>query len=175
VFEALQSRGLLRCPQDCQQTGGYILIFWTKNFFFILDSFFVKTVGKEGTEEKGRDSREKEQRERMAAQRRLAKELADCKRSPLENMSLTLKGDNLFEWSATLIGPQDSPYAGGVFFLDVVFPEEYPFKAPKITFLTKVYHPNVASNGVITYCCFDKLIFQLLIFQLYCSTFVWTF
>jgi ubiquitin-conjugating enzyme E2 D/E len=39
---------------------------------------------------------------------------------------------NLFEWSSTIEGPENSPYAGGTFLLDIIFTEEYPFKAPKV-------------------------------------------
>lgn len=52
------------------------------------------------------------------------------------------------------MGPPDSPYAGGVFFLSIQFPTDYPFKAPKISFTTKIYHPNINSNGNI---CLDIL------------------
>jgi ubiquitin-conjugating enzyme E2 D/E len=52
------------------------------------------------------------------------------------------------------MGPSDSPYSGGVFFLSIHFPTDYPFKPPKVNFTTKIYHPNINSNGSI---CLDIL------------------
>ncbi|AQK97238.1 Putative ubiquitin-conjugating enzyme family [Zea mays] len=34
-------------------------------------------------------------------------------------------------------------HIGGVFKLELFLPEEYPMAAPKVRFLTKIYHPNI--------------------------------
>ena len=48
----------------------------------------------------------------------------------------------------------NKPFPGGVFFLNINFPTDYPFKPPKFTFTTRIYHPNINSNGAI---CLDIL------------------
>ncbi|CAL9152974.1 unnamed protein product [Musa hybrid cultivar] len=62
--------------------------------------------------------------------------------------------EDMFHWQATIMGPSDSPYAGGVFLVTIHFPPDYPFKPPKVSFRTKVFHPNINSNGSI---CLDIL------------------
>ncbi|CAN0449543.1 unnamed protein product [Ectocarpus sp. 12 AP-2014] len=62
--------------------------------------------------------------------------------------------DNLFEWTATLCGSEDTAYEGLTYKLKLVFPETYPYKAPLITFETPCFHPNVDEHGNI---CLDIL------------------
>jgi len=57
--------------------------------------------------------------------------------------------DNLHFWRALIEGPSDSPFAGGVFALNVVLPSDYPLSPPKITFETPIYHCNVSDSGKI--------------------------
>ena len=89
------------------------------------------------------------------ALRRITKELNDIQKDPPTNCSAgPVSQEDMFSWSATIMGPSDSPYQGGVFFLSIKFPSDYPFKPPKLTFQTRIYHPNINSNGSI---CLDIL------------------
>jgi ubiquitin-conjugating enzyme E2 D/E len=88
------------------------------------------------------------------ALRRITRELADLKADPPANCSAGPEGDDLFRWEGVIFGPSDSPFAGGVYKVKIIFPADYPFKCPTVTFATKIYHPNINSAGVI---CLDIL------------------
>ncbi|XP_037523313.1 LOW QUALITY PROTEIN: mucin-5AC-like [Rhipicephalus sanguineus] len=86
-----------------------------------------------------------------AATDRILEELNDVARDPPPNCSAGLvHSDDLFNWRAVIVGPQGTPYEGGMFHLHISFPDDYPHSPPKVTFKTKIYHPNVSDEGDIS-------------------------
>ena len=79
-------------------------------------------------------------------QRLLAEPVPGIKAEPDES--------NARYFHVVIAGPQDSPFEGGTFKLELFLPEEYPMAAPKVRFMTKIYHPNVDKLGRI---CLDIL------------------
>lgn len=84
----------------------------------------------------------------IMAEKRLNKELQDVSLMPLpDGWTYGPSGDSTFDWTATIIGPSGSPYEGGVFFLELIFSADYPFKSPKIKFITRIYHLNISKGS----------------------------
>ncbi|CDY68475.1 BnaCnng59170D [Brassica napus] len=44
----------------------------------------------------------------------------------------SLDSNDLFKWNAMIQGPYSSPYAGGMFSINIKFFKNYPFSAPKV-------------------------------------------
>jgi len=86
---------------------------------------------------------------------RLRKELKSFDEKETDNVSAGMIADDITHWEAIIIGPTDTPYANEIMNLDIKFPEDYPFKPPKIKFTKPIWHPNInSSSGDI---CLDIL------------------
>ncbi|XP_022717263.1 ubiquitin-conjugating enzyme E2 36-like [Durio zibethinus] len=86
--------------------------------------------------------------------RRIIKETQRLLSEPAPGISASPSEDNMRYFNVMILGPTQSPYEGGVFKLELFLPEEYPMAAPKVRFLTKIYHPNIDKLGRI---CLDIL------------------
>jgi len=55
-------------------------------------------------------------------------------------------------------GPADTPYSGGLFTVDIIIPQEYPFTPPKMKFTTKgifvMTHIAYVKILIVTLLCF---------------------
>ena len=79
----------------------------------------------------------------------LKKEYDNLQRDPILSLGCTvgLVKNDIFHWKITLIGPVDTPYAGGLFILTTDFPEKYPEQKPEVKFVNKIYHLNVSPRS----------------------------
>ncbi|CAG2119066.1 unnamed protein product [Medioppia subpectinata] len=91
------------------------------------------------------------------ALKRIHKKLAELQRDPPPGCTAAPIGADYSQWTGTIEGPPDTPYSGGVFKVVIVFPADYPFKAPLIYFTTRIFHPNISRSGTI---CLDTLTYN---------------
>lgn len=85
---------------------------------------------------------------------RIIKETQRLQAEPVEGVNATPYEDNMRYFNVIIAGPVGTPYEGGIFRLELFLPGEYPMTAPKVRFLTKIYHPNIDRLGRI---CLDIL------------------
>jgi ubiquitin-protein ligase len=88
--------------------------------------------------------------------RRLQKDLKELRDSeiPLVGVSAAPLDDSIFTWHGNIRAPADSVYAGAVFHIEMIFPQDYPCSPPSLTiFACKINHPNVFGNVL----CLDML------------------
>lgn len=68
----------------------------------------------------------------------------------IDNCSVGLVDESVYDiWEAKILGPTGTIFEGGIFTLRIEFPNSYPSSPPKITMLTKMYHPNINDLGQI--------------------------
>ncbi|GFR82347.1 ubiquitin-conjugating enzyme E2 N [Elysia marginata] len=86
--------------------------------------------------------------------RRIIKETQRLMAEPVSGITAVPDEHNSRYFHVVVAGPSQSPYEGGLFKLELFLPEEYPMSAPKVRFMTKIYHPNIDKLGRI---CLDIL------------------
>lgn len=87
------------------------------------------------------------------ARLRLMTDLKLSRQEPPEGCSASpLSEENLFVWGATIFGPPETPWEGGVYALRLTFTEAYPEKPPRVRFTCEMFHPNVYTDGTL---CLD--------------------
>lgn len=86
--------------------------------------------------------------------RRIVKETQRLVSEPVPGITAFPADDNARYFNVVIDGPAETPFEGGKFKLELFLPEEYPMAAPKVRFMTKIYHPNVDKLGRI---CLDIL------------------
>ncbi|KAK4228598.1 ubiquitin-conjugating enzyme [Podospora fimiseda] len=85
--------------------------------------------------------------------KRLVRELADCHQNPPVGLTISVPDEsNLYKWHVIVHGPPNTVYAGGNFGIVVNLPRDYPFRAPVVTFATRIYHPNVTNDNLGNIC-----------------------
>jgi len=52
-----------------------------------------------------------------------------------------------FKWEFTLIGIHNTPFEGNLIYGYILFPHSFPNDPPSIHFTSKMYHPNIGTDG----------------------------
>ncbi|EEA27434.1 hypothetical protein TMatcc_004275 [Talaromyces marneffei ATCC 18224] len=89
----------------------------------------------------------------MGSMKRISKELAELMETPPTGISVQLADESdVYKWKVSMKGPEGTPYQGGTFLVNLILPNEYPFKPPTVSFATKIYHPNVSNDDKGSMC-----------------------
>lgn len=81
--------------------------------------------------------------------KQLAKELKNLDESPPEGIKVGVNDDDFSTIYADIEGPAGTPYENGLFRMKLLLSCDFPHSPPKGYFLTKIFHPNIATNGEI--------------------------
>jgi ubiquitin-protein ligase len=84
---------------------------------------------------------------------RIVQDIYDFNKNKPEGIYLSIDKKNLMNQYALIIGPKDTPYFGGFFFFEIIYPENYPTNSPQVTLLTIEknvrFNPNLYECGKV--------------------------
>ena len=119
-----------------------------KKFDIIYDIYLKMTCREfdSSKQEKVPEKKNKFNIDKIIAMKKISEEFIELYNEPMTNIGCTVSlpnQENIFEWEFTLQGPADTSFKDGVFFLKILFPDNYPNERPKVAFKTPIYHLNV--------------------------------
>ncbi|KAI0565521.1 Ubiquitin-conjugating enzyme [Gracilaria domingensis] len=80
---------------------------------------------------------------------RLQDEYRILSRNPHPGGSASPRDPNFpFVWDATILGPNNTPWEGGFFALELRFSYQHPYRPPFAKFTSKMHHPNITTDGI---------------------------
>jgi len=84
---------------------------------------------------------------------RIVQDIYDFNKNKPDGIYLSIDKKNLMKQHALIIGPKDTPYFGGFFFFEIIYPENYPTNSPQVTLLTIEknvrFNPNLYECGKV--------------------------
>lgn len=84
---------------------------------------------------------------------RIVQDIYDFNKNKPDGIYLSIDKQNLMKQHALIIGPKDTPYFGGFFFFEIIYPENYPTNSPQVTLLTIEknvrFNPNLYECGKV--------------------------
>lgn len=88
------------------------------------------------------------------AKRRLLKDLKELQNTKNRTVFASPLDEDILTWAAIIVGPKETPFENATFSMSMEFDESYPSNAPNCQFISKVFHPNIYTNGEL---CLDIL------------------
>lgn len=88
------------------------------------------------------------------AKRRIMKDMKRLVEEPLDGIFAVPNKTNIMEWSAIIVGPEETVFEDGTFKVRLSFPETYPLHPPEVSFISRIFHPNIYADGNL---CLDIL------------------
>lgn len=83
------------------------------------------------------------------ALKRLQTELKQMVQDPNYLYSVSPMKGNLYNWDVIMLGPPDTIFEGAIIKALLIFPTDYPCRAPVFKFKTVLFHPNVYADGSV--------------------------
>ncbi|KAL3801724.1 hypothetical protein ACHAW5_010064 [Stephanodiscus triporus] len=80
----------------------------------------------------------------------LKRQLNELAKNPIDLVSVGLTDEsNVYDWEILIMGPDGTLYEGCFFKARLVFPQNFPYRPPTMTFQSEMWHPNICKNGEV--------------------------